>query len=122
MFVCEVLFYLCKDIDLLGSPKVIIPHVKIQVFVFVCEVSYTCVRICPNFYGTPNSILYGMGVEACCFVIGTVLVVSLGNVVLCLSSYCFTCVRESWGSDGEGDCLSLECACVQYFLLFTNCV
>ena len=83
MFVCEVLFYLCKDIDLLGSPKVTIPHVKIQVFVFVCEVSSTCV---PN--RTPNSILYGMGVEALYFyVIVYVLVVSLGECCFVFALY-----------------------------------
>ncbi len=68
-----------------------------------------------------------MGLQACCAyfsVTGTVLVVSLGECcfVFVCDPYCFTCVRlggESWGSDGEGDCLRVcLCANLKLFTLY----
>ncbi len=53
------------------------------------------------------------------YVIGTVLVAgeSWGMLFCICHPYCFTCVRESWGSDGKGDCLRV-CLCAIPFALY----
>ncbi len=69
---------MCKDIDSFGCPN--------------------SVRYCSTCVRTLTCLVWHVVLYF--YVIGTVLVVSLGD--------CFTCVRESWGSDGGSD--GMECA------------